>query len=104
MDRNLGELIVAFFDQDGLANEAGLSGGDSGGGMFIKIHQQWYIAGISYSAGGEFKVRESDAPFKAMLFDNEAFIKKEGPLIQGKYGFQYLCKINLNLGKSPVHA
>ena len=76
VDRNLGELIVAFFDQDGLPNEAGLSGGDSGGGMFIKIHQQWYLAGISYSAGGEFKVRESDAPFKAMLFDHRGLYQK----------------------------
>ncbi|MEC9130642.1 MAG: hypothetical protein VYE02_04630, partial [Verrucomicrobiota bacterium] len=76
VDRNLGELIVAFFDQGGLPNEAGLSGGDSGGGMFIKIHQQWYLAGISYSAGGEFKVRESDAPFKAMLFDHGGLYQK----------------------------
>ena len=74
--RKLGELLVAFFDLDGLPSEAGLSGGDSGGAMFLWSNRQWQLAGIHYAAGGVFKLKEGDEPFDAMLFDERGLHRR----------------------------
>jgi hypothetical protein len=48
-------LWVANFDGGGATDfEAGLSSGDSGGGMFIKEGGVWKLAGVNYSIDGLF--------------------------------------------------
>ena len=44
----LGSLLRYRFDRNGLANEGTLSGGDSGGGLFINESGVWKLAGVHY--------------------------------------------------------
>lgn len=46
--------IRAAFNQNGLTNEAHLTGGDSGGGIFINDNGIWKLAGIAYAVSGPF--------------------------------------------------
>jgi hypothetical protein len=49
VDSIQGGLLAAYFRSDsGIANEATLSAGDSGGGVFVKQNGRWSLAGINY--------------------------------------------------------
>ncbi len=69
-----GSLIYSRFESNGLAEEAGLTTGDSGGGWFIRdalgISR---LAGISLSVTGPFQLDNNGAPdgnlFEAAIFD-----------------------------------
>jgi hypothetical protein len=66
----LGELLAANFNAGMGPNEAHLSGGDSGGGLFIQDGGVWKLAGINYGVDGPFSFSGgSDAGFNALLFD-----------------------------------
>lgn len=71
--RNLGELIGATFDRNGLANEAGLASCDSGGGMFLRQGKVWKLAAVNFGAGGQFKKTEDDETFFANMLDVGGF-------------------------------
>ena len=71
---DLGPLLAFSFDAGAdpadAPNEAALSGGDSGGGLFVRDDAgRWKLAGINYGIDGPFS-RTADGPtFFASLFD-----------------------------------
>jgi hypothetical protein len=75
---HLGELLKALFNAGGGANEAQLSTGDSGGGVFINDGVGWKLAGINYGADGIYSFGRSDAPFAAALFDQGGLYTVDG--------------------------
>ncbi len=76
---NFGELVSATFDAAGGDNEAHLSNGDSGGGLFIKEAGIWKLAGINYSVDGPFNTSTNGNGFNAAIFDQGGlYTKPEG--------------------------
>jgi len=72
----VGNLLVAGFDAISGLQEATLSPGDSGGGMFINISGQWFLAGINYGVDGFFDTNNTlgdESSFGAALFDKGGF-------------------------------
>ena len=70
-------------------NEATLSSGDSGGGVFLNDGGIWKLAGINFAVDGPFYTTPSDtAGFFAALFDARDFYYKDDAskyvLITGK--------------------
>jgi hypothetical protein len=76
---NIGDLLVAQFNAGAGPNEAHLSTGDSGGGVFLQDGGLWKLAGISYAVTGPYNTSDSGAGFRAAVFD-------EGGLYQGGEG------------------
>ncbi len=68
----VGELLVAQFNALPGTDEATLTGGDSGGGVFIKDNGVWKLAGVNYAIDGSFSTttppKDSNS-FAADLFD-----------------------------------
>ena len=71
----VGHLLRSSFDPLSGQNEATLSVGDSGGGMFINDGGIWKLAGINYGVDGFFDTNDDvDAnEFSAALFDRGGF-------------------------------
>lgn len=72
----VGDLLAAEFNATPGQNEATLSVGDSGGGVFIKVGAQWYLAGVNYAADGLFDTNNTVgdfSEFNAALFDKGGF-------------------------------
>jgi len=70
------DLLTAKFDlASGNPNEAHLSIGDSGGGLFIKdTDNVWKLAGINYSVDGPYSPNaQGTGVFNAALFDQSGF-------------------------------
>ncbi|HRY48441.1 MAG TPA: hypothetical protein P5186_10375 [Candidatus Paceibacterota bacterium] len=66
----LGQFLVADFDRDAGKNEAHLSRGDSGGGVFIQDEGIWKLAGINYAVDGPFSLNgTTGSGFDAALYD-----------------------------------
>ncbi|MEY2562119.1 MAG: hypothetical protein QOH88_312 [Verrucomicrobiota bacterium] len=91
------EYIYAAFEEpagrdhksSSAANEATLSSGDSGGGVFLNDGGIWKLAGINYAVDGPFYASPSGAgAFFAALFDARDFYYKDDKgnyvLITGK--------------------
>lgn len=79
----LGDLITANFSASGTTEEATLSGGDSGGGVFVNDGGVWKLAGVNYSVDGRFDTNNivgDGSDFDAALFDR-------GGLYQGSDAF-----------------
>ena len=74
----IGSVLDFTFSKSGTANEGALSGGDSGGGVFIDVGGKWELAGINYLVDGPFSLTSSGSKFSASLFD------KGGLYVQGK--------------------
>lgn len=72
---DVGELLRAEFNAVSGQNEATLSAGDSGGGVFIQVAGQWYLAGVNYSVDGLFDTNNTidNNEFGAALFDMGGF-------------------------------
>jgi hypothetical protein len=70
-DPNYGELLTYSFSAGAgkVANEGGLSGGDSGGGVFIFSRGQWRLAGVNLGIDGPFNYSPGGAYFNANIFD-----------------------------------
>jgi len=68
----LGDLLTASFSAGGTAEEATLSVGDSGGGVFVNDGGVWKLAGVNYSIDGRFDtntITGDGSDFNAALFD-----------------------------------
>lgn len=52
----VGSLLRFTFDASGSANESALSGGDSGGAVFIEEKGLWKLAGINYAVDGPYSL------------------------------------------------
>jgi len=88
----LGDLITANFSANGTAEEATLSGGDSGGGVFVNDGGIWKLAGVNYSIDGRFDTNNTvgdSSDFDAALFDR-------GGLYQGSDSFGWSFVPNLS--------
>ena len=76
----LGSLLQAPFLASGGFNEAQLSAGDSGGGVFIynPNASQWQLAGINYGVDGYFSTSPTGSnPFIAALFDTTGLYEQD---------------------------
>ncbi|MCI0537213.1 MAG: hypothetical protein L0Z50_18510 [Verrucomicrobiales bacterium] len=71
------QLLRADFDQNGGRNEAHLSGGDSGGGVFIRDGGVWKLAGVNHGADKEYSFTATGDEFMATLFDEGGFFEGE---------------------------
>jgi hypothetical protein len=72
----IGDLLVADFDAVSGQQEATLSSGDSGGGVFIQVSGQWYLAGINYGVDGFFDTNDTmgdSDEFNAALFNKSGY-------------------------------
>lgn len=79
----IGDLLTANFSAAGSAEEATLSDGDSGGGVFVNDGGIWKLAGVNYSIDGLFDTNNvvgDNSEFSAALFDR-------GGLYQGSDAF-----------------
>jgi len=72
---SLGQMLVAPFDLAAGGNEAHLSAGDSGGGLFVQDGGIWKLAGINYAVDGPFSLTAGGATFQAALFDMGGLFK-----------------------------
>jgi hypothetical protein len=89
----LGDLISATFSASGTLHEATLSGGDSGGGVFVNDGGVWKLAGVNYSVDGRFDTNNTvgdGSDFDAALFDR-------GGLYQGSDAFGWSFNLDLPL-------
>lgn len=73
------DFLAADFDRDGGGEEAQLSGGDSGGSVFIRDAGQWKLAGINHAVDGSFNTSTNGAGFGAALFDARGFYVGSSP-------------------------
>lgn len=72
-------LISARFDQDGLPAEAHLSGGDSGGAVFVQDGAAWKLAGINYAVDALWSEPAEGTGFNAAIFDARGYYRRTGP-------------------------
>jgi hypothetical protein len=75
----LGDLLQCRFNANGGPNEAHLSNGDSGGGLFLNDGGVWKLAGINYAVDGPYNTSNTGPGFHAAIFD-------EGGLYKGGSG------------------
>jgi hypothetical protein len=80
---SLGDMLYALFDADGFPEEAHLSSGDSGGGVFLSDNGVWKLAALNYSVDGPFATSPGGDGFLATLFDMRGFYGINGILITG---------------------
>ncbi|MBI2924578.1 MAG: hypothetical protein HYY24_02610 [Verrucomicrobia bacterium] len=75
---SVGELLKMTFDgAGGETEEAHLSGGDSGGGLFIKDGEVWKLAGINYAVDGPYNTASDGTGFEAVIFDEGGLYRQE---------------------------
>lgn len=67
------DYIAMDFDQGGGGDEAHLTGGDSGGPVFIHDAGQWKLAGINHAVDGPFNTSTNGTGFNAALFNVRGF-------------------------------
>jgi hypothetical protein len=78
----VGEMLAAEFNfGNGMPNEADLSVGDSGGGLFIQdLDGVWRLAGINFSVSGPYYIDANGAgEFNAALYDQADFFIENAP-------------------------
>lgn len=69
-DPTYGQLLKFTFDATGDWHEGALSGGDSGGAVFIKDSGIWKLAGINLGVDGPFSLTgQNGTGFNAAIFD-----------------------------------
>jgi hypothetical protein len=67
------QLLRGSFKAGAGRNEADLSSGDSGGGVFIKDGKIYKLAGINYAVDGPYSFTNSGPGFPAALFNQRGF-------------------------------
>lgn len=72
---NPGSFLRAWFDQDGGDDEATVSSGDSGGGVFLRENDGWSLAGVMNAVQSEFRRTADGVTFLASLFDRRSFFE-----------------------------
>ena len=72
----LGELLSASFNWGAGRNEAHLSGGDSGGAVFIKDGKAFKLAGINYSVDGPYNTTNTGSGFYAAIFNQRGLYRQ----------------------------
>lgn len=94
---SLGEILIATFDADAGPNEATLSVGDSGGGVFLQMEGVWKLAGINYGVSGPYRRNPSAPAIYGAVF-NEGGLYKGARLVpdrpQPSPGSMYITRIS----------
>jgi hypothetical protein len=65
------DLLYALFDQH--PNESHLSGGDSGGAIFLNDGGSWKLGGINFAVDDLYSAPNKDSEFVAAVFDARGF-------------------------------
>ena len=65
--------LYVTFDDPGVADEAHLSGGDSGGGVFVVEDGLWKLAGINYGVDDLYTGADGSGHVVAAVFDARGF-------------------------------
>lgn len=77
---NPGEFLVAWFTNDAGDDEATVSVGDSGGGVFLQDPSgEWKLAGVMSAVQASFKTAPDASPFNAAIFDRRPFLEEVSP-------------------------
>ena len=79
-----GGSLHVLFDQGGLPQEAHLSGGDSGGGIFLKEGNVWKLAAINSDVDHFASGPDGGGPYNAAMFDERGSYLPDGTLVSGK--------------------
>lgn len=87
-----GTTLAFTFDASGGPNEGQLSGGDSGGAVFINDAGTWKLAGINFAVTGRYRLTETSSPFNAALLDQGGLWVETDPNV-----FQFLPNIPKDL-------
>jgi len=74
----VGEVLRASFKAGAGRNEADLSSGDSGGGVFIREGRSYKLAGINYAVDDPYSFTNSGPGFAAALFNQRGFYTEDG--------------------------
>ena len=80
-DPTYGKLLRAPFDANAGPNEAHLSSGDSGGGVFVlnTSTNRWEFAGVNLLVDGPFSISmDGSNPFNAAMFDTSGLFVQSG--------------------------
>jgi hypothetical protein len=75
------DLLVAEFNRIGLDQEAFLTAGDSGGGVFILDGGTWKLAGLNYAADGPFDTNDDpndSSDFYGAIYDRGGLYQPDG--------------------------
>ena len=81
VDAEFGQLLRVPFDSGGTSDEAHLSGGDSGGAVFIFniTTNRWELAGINLAVDGPFSFSSDGAnAFNSAMFDTTGLFEDDG--------------------------
>lgn len=78
-----GGRLYVLFDQAGCAQEAHLSGGDSGGAIFLDDGGVWKLAGINSDVDHLASGPDSGGPYYAAMFDLRGSYLADGRLVTG---------------------
>jgi hypothetical protein len=68
--------LAGTFDAAGEPDEAMLTGGDSGGGVFIRRDGRWELAGIALAVDGPFRFSADGEDIYAALFDKTGLFER----------------------------
>lgn len=69
--------LRATFDNPGVADEAHLSGGDSGGGIFVQEGGLWKLAAINYGVDDLYTTPSDTGHIVSAVFDARGFYTKQ---------------------------
>jgi hypothetical protein len=74
-----GEFLIAYFTRDAGDDAITFSGGDSGGGAFIKdTDGRWKLAGVVGAVEAAFRTTPNSATFYASIFNRKGFYEETG--------------------------
>lgn len=79
----VGDQLYALFDQGGLPQEAHISGGDSGGAVFLRDGGVWKLAGINTDVDHFASGPDGGGSYEAALFDERGLYRSDGTLVTG---------------------
>jgi len=79
----VGGNLYVLFHQGGLPQEAHISGGDSGGGVFLNDAGVWKLAGISSDVDTFASGPDRGGPYTAAMFDERGSYRSNGTLVTG---------------------
>lgn len=78
-----GDVLYVLFDQAGFPDEAHLSAGDSGGGLFLNDGGVWKLAGINSDVDTFASGPDGGGPYTAALFDERGSYRSDGSFVSG---------------------
>lgn len=77
------DQLYCLFDRAGLPNECHLSGGDSGGGVFLQDGSVWRLAGVNFDADSFAQNPDGTLIYQAAIFDERGLYLPDGTLVTG---------------------